>query len=159
MNASFLANPLTKKNMLSNIQILKHIFSRFEVISHESEAEGLVRINYNLNAHPKETEDESRVWEVTLDLKFSQTEETTPQALGYEGRVVLTGLFIIHPDFKEEKVEALARMNGGAVLMGAAREAILNQTLRSIHGPIELPLIDARSFLPEEAEKTNLIPG
>lgn len=144
--------------MLSSIQILKHVFVHFEVTAHEKEANGLVRINYNLSANQLKTEDTKMLWEVTLNLNFNQTEEENAEPLGYEGRAVIKGIFMIHPDFAKDKVESLARMNGGAILMSAIREAILNQTLRSIHGPIELPLIDARAFLPSDNEEAELIP-
>ncbi len=76
----------------------------------------------------------------------------------YEGTIKLHGIFIIHPDFPEEKCDSLARLNGGAVLMGAVREAVLGHTLRSVNGPLELPLVDARSFLPKDQQDKPLIP-
>lgn len=83
-------------------------------------------------------------WHVTLDVSFA------PQDSGnanYRGQIEYEGMFDVHPEFPEEKIEEMVRMNGGAILYGAIREMVMNLTSRSKHGPFELPTIDARMFL------------
>ncbi len=147
--------------MLSAIQVLRHVFTEFSVkaVTHAqngSEIETLV--DYEISAFEKEGADRTNLWEVTLSMRFERKDHESNETVDYRGHLSLVGHFMIHPDFPAEKREYLARMNGGAVLMGAAREAVVNQTLRSINGPMELPLVDARTFLPKEEQSTTLIP-
>ncbi len=92
-----------------------------------------------------------------LGVEF-EGKDATPAT--YRGKVEFEGLFEIRADFPEEKREDLVKMNGGAILYGAAREYVLGMTSRSKHGPLELPTIDARMFLakPKSSEKPTAEP-
>jgi len=143
--------------MLSSIQVIRHGFRVFRLEAHEVYSdESQFVSHYAVEALRREGNDETHLWDVTLSYRFG-TEEGQPKGR-YEGEMVVEGLFSIRPTFPEEKKENLARMNGGAVLLGAVREAVLNHTIRSINGPVELPLVDARSFLPEELREKPLLP-
>lgn len=143
--------------MLSAIQVIRHGFRVFKLEAHENySAESHFVSHYAVEAERRKGEDEANLWDVTLNYRFG-TKEGQPKGR-YEGEIIVEGVFSIRPDFPEEKKESLARMNGGAVLLGAVREAVLNQTIRCINGPVELPLVDARSFLPEKEREKPLPP-
>ena len=108
-----------------------------------------------INAAKLEADVEGEFWKISLLYEFGSDNELQAE---YSGKLELEGIFTIQSDFPEEKRESLARMNGGAVLLAAAREAVLNQTLRSRHRALELPLVDARTFLPKELQDNPLIP-
>lgn len=143
--------------MLSAIQVIEHVFTNFSVKAHVNPATDAGHTaKYGVKASQQKEPDE-KVWRVDMFYTFG-TEDTEGKP-PYEGTIELHGYFLIHPDFPEERCESLARMNGGAVLMGAVREAVLGHTLRSINGPLELPLIDARTFLPKNEQDGLLIPS
>lgn len=142
--------------MHSSIQVLKHYFISFSLISHdEPDGDAMYSSKIGINADKLETEEEGEFWQISLLYEFGSDNERQTE---YSGKLELEGIFRIQPDFPEKKRESLARMNGGAVLLAAAREAVLNQTLRSRYGALELPLVDARTFLPEELQQQPLIP-
>jgi hypothetical protein len=143
--------------MLSAIQVIRHGFRIFRLEAHQDYSDDSHFVSYYaVEAVRRVEKDETDLWDVTLNYRFG-TKEGQPNGR-YEGEIVVEGLFSIRPTFPEEKKENLARMNGGAVLLGAVREAVLNHTIRSINGPVELPLVDARSFLPEEEREKPLLP-
>lgn len=143
--------------MLSAIQVIRHGFRVFKLEAHEDYSDGSQFVSYYaVEAARREAEDETDLWDVTLNYRFG-TKDGEPKGR-YEGEIIVEGVFSIRPTFPEEKKENLARMNGGAVLLGAVREAVLNQTIRSVNGPVELPLVDARSFLPKEEREKPLLP-
>ena len=144
--------------MLSAIQVIEHCFSEIVIRANEDHSENASHTaKYAVRAQPHEqAQTEDRIWRVDMVYHFGVGKEDG--VAPYEGHLKLFGLFFIHPEFPEEKCESLARMNGGAVLMGAVRETILNHTLRSINGPLELPLVDARTFLPRKEQDKPLVP-
>lgn len=143
--------------MLSAIQVIRHGFRSFKLEAHEDYSDDSHFVSYYaVEVIRREAEDEIDLWDVILNYRFG-TKDGEPQGR-YEGEVIVEGVFSIRPTFPEEKKENLARMNGGAVLLGAVREAVLNHTIRSINGPVELPLVDARSFLPEAEREKPLLP-
>lgn len=143
--------------MLSAIQVIEHVFTNFSVKAHADPAKDTGHTaKYGVKA-TRQKEHEERVWRVDLFYTFGKDKKEGKPP--YEGTIELHGYFLIHPDFPEEKCESLARMNGGAVLMGAVREAVLGHTLRSINGPLELPLVDARTFLPQEKREGSVTPS
>jgi len=143
--------------MLSSIQVIRHGFRIFKLEAYEDFCDKSHFVShYGVEAVRREGEDEENLWDVTLSYRFG-SEEGEPNGR-YEGEIIVEGLFSIRPNFPEEKKEDLARMNGGAVLLGAVREAVLNHTIRSINGAVELPLVDARSFLPEAEREKPLLP-
>ena len=144
--------------VLSSIQVIRHGFRTFRLEAHDHYSEDSAFVSsYRVEVQRRDGEDGPDLWEVSLHYQFGakEGEQTGP----YDGEIVVEGLFWIRPTFPEEKKESLARMNGGAVLLGAIREAVLNHTIRSMNGPLELPLVDARSFLPESERQIPLIPS
>jgi len=145
--------------MLSAIQVIRHGFRSFKVESHDDfsdDAKFVSTYDVTASQHHGEVEGDENYWDVHLLYQFGAREGEQGR---YSGRIEAQGLFWIQPNFAEEKKENLAHMNGGAILLGAVREAVLNLTIRSINGPLELPLVDARSFLPEEVRSQNFIPA
>lgn len=142
--------------MLSAIQVIEHCFSEIVIRANEDCSENVSHIaRYAVRAE-KQDDNSERVWRVDMSYHFGRSEEG--ESPPYEGHLKLHGYFLIHPDFPEEKCDSLARMNGGAVLMGAVRELVLNHTFRSVNGPLELPLVDARTFLPKDQQDAILVP-
>ncbi|MCF7733112.1 MAG: protein-export chaperone SecB [Akkermansiaceae bacterium] len=133
--------------MLSPIQTRRHWIRR---IAFEPEEVAVDKSNYSANITLKHLKLE-KCWQVCLSISFGGKK---PGEATYIGRVEFEGIFDVHPDFPPEKTDAMVRMNGGAILYGAARELIMNLTARSKHGPFELPTIDARMFIepPPQAE-------
>ena len=131
--------------MLSPIQTRRHWLSRLVFEPHE---EAVKKAEYRADISLKH-ESRSDCWHVRLGLRFGPQ---PPNEGTFHCEVVFEGLFAVHPDFPPEKADDLVRMNGGAILYGAAREMILNLTARSKHGPFELPTIDARMFLKKPGE-------
>ena len=145
--------------MLSAIQVVRHGFRSFRVESHDDcdeEAKFISSYEVQVDRHQGEEEGDGDYWDVILRYQFGSKEGEQGR---YSGKIEAQGLFWMQPNFVEEKKENLARMNGGAILLGAVREAVLNLTIRSMNGPLELPLVDARSFLSEEVRAKNLIPA
>ncbi len=83
-------------------------------------------------------------WRVLIKVVFGGKHPAQAQ---HNGLIEFEGIFDVHPDFPEDKVEELVRMNGGAILYSAVRELVLNLTARSKYGPFEMPTIDARMFI------------
>lgn len=142
--------------MLSSIQTRRHWIRR---IVFEPQAAAVPESKYQATislAHKKS----DGGWHVVLKVGFGGT---PPEQATFKGQIEFEGLFDVHPEFPEGKIDDLVRMNGGAILYGAVRELVLNLTARSKHGPFEMPTIDARMFLdqsgqekksqPEEASK------
>ena len=70
----------------------------------------------------------------------------------YTGVMENAGEFRLHPDVPEKDRHKYVAMNAGAILYGAMREWVAAMTARSLHGMVELPVIDARCFIPKETE-------
>jgi preprotein translocase subunit SecB len=126
--------------MLSPIQIKHHWIRRMDLTSlREPVAESNYTFQFLLQHQQIE-----KLWHVVLGVKFMAAEAAESN---YEGTIEMEGAFEIHPDFPAEKLEELVRMNGGALLYGAAREMVIMLTSRCKNGPLDLPSVDARMFL------------
>lgn len=84
-------------------------------------------------------------WHVILRVSISSSEEGQEIPIG--GDIEFEGTFSIGEDFPEDKRDQLICMNGGAILYGAIREIYNTMACRSFHGSLDLPTLDARSFL------------
>lgn len=132
--------------MISPIQTVRHNLRAVEFQTAEkTEAECDFRSHIQIQHSKLE-----KHWYVRLAVSFDRKGDAP---VNYRGKVEFEGFFDISPDFPEEKREDLVRMNGGAILYGAAREYVLGMTARSKHGPLELPTIDARMFLKKPKPK------
>lgn len=132
--------------MISPIQTRRHWIRRVTFEPQENPVE-----NSKYEARISLTHGKSDgCWRVVLEVEFGGK---PPEQALHNGRIDFEGLFDVHPEYPEDKIEDLVRMNGGAILYGAVRELVLNLTARSKHGPFEMPTIDARMFL-KPPEKT-----
>lgn len=132
--------------MLSPIQTRRHWV---QAITFAVEEQAVEECDYQFSISLKHSKQED-CWHVRVRVIFKGKDDAV---VNYRGQIEYEGLFDVHPDFDEAKVDDLVRMNGGAILYGAIREHVLGLTARSKHGPFELPTIDARMFLrnPESA--------
>lgn len=132
--------------MLSPIQLEEHKILRvdFETQIIEGEAAPLV-FRHALTA--SQQSDQERKWLVRLDVQF--VPESDSGTAPYIGEIAMAGLFTLASDFPMEKASDMVHINGGAILFGAVRELLSSISARGIHGPIMLPSVDARCFLPE----------
>jgi preprotein translocase subunit SecB len=95
---------------------------------------------------------QDHTWLGRLDVQFKAVSESSIPP--YLGEIAVVGTFVIDPEYPEGKLMDLVYMNGGALLYGMAREILCNITSRGIHGPMMLPTLDARSFIPEKSTVT-----
>jgi hypothetical protein len=133
--------------MLSAIQIQQHHFFHVEIASHAKDSAETDEEQYVIEiacSEPNHNADRD-LWNLNLEVRFGPEKDGPP--VRYRGRLGVHGIFRIHPDFAPEKRVDLVKMNGGSLLLGAAREMILIITSRSARGPLELATFDARMFL------------
>lgn len=126
--------------MLSPIQTIRHSLRSVQFKAADEEAAD-VPYRCHISLQHSKLDD---LWHVQLGVAF-QGKADAP--VNYQGSVEYEGLFKIHDEFPEERREELVRVNGGAILYGAAREYIIGMTSRSKYGPMELPTINAQMFL------------
>jgi preprotein translocase subunit SecB len=125
--------------MISPIQTRRHWINRvvFEPLDNQ-----VANSTYEAHISLKHEKTDG-CWRVVLKVEFGGKH---PEQAVHNGQIEFEGLFDVHPEFPQDKVEELVRMNGGAILYGAVRELVLNLTARSKFGPFEMPTIDARMF-------------
>lgn len=142
--------------MLSNIQMTHHGFLEISIKPNQTLEPGnrencAVTIQHQFSATPGG--DDTNKWIGRLRI------EIVPPSDGYQflytGMLEMFGEFALHPEIPEEDRIKYAHINGGALLFGAAREMVATLTSRSIHGMIELPSVDPRTFLPNQAVKSS----
>jgi len=118
----------------SPLQLESYAFDRIELKAQEDPNPSHHNLITGQVNHGVAHED-SRHWHVTLDLSLKAIKGETPL---YLGRIAAEGVFRVHPNWPEDKVEALVSSNAPALLYGAIREMVVNLTGRSKHGPINL---------------------
>lgn len=91
--------------------------------------------------------EQGNTWLVRLDVQFKPAAE---KSAPYLGEIAVVGTFTLATDFAADKAEAMIYMNGGSILYGMAREILSNITARAVHGPVLMPTLDARSFIPNK---------
>jgi preprotein translocase subunit SecB len=98
-----------------------------------------------------QSEEDPTQWNTKFGVRIeNKPDQETAQ---YTGEIIIAGHFTLDAKFPEEKAEQMVYLNSGAMLYGAIRELVTSLTSQSIHGELILPAIDARSFLPEAADK------
>jgi len=138
--------------MKSAIQLISHQFTRIELYTTDAIApDGEMTGSHTLSIRQSDNDDD--VWLARLELGFNNADSENPAP--YTGSLHVVGKFNLHPDFPKESSEKMVAMNTGAILYGAARELIISLTARSLHGILQVPTIDARSFCQEEEPKKN----
>jgi hypothetical protein len=138
--------------MLSNIQMTHHGFLEISIKPNQTVEPGdrencAVTIQQQFSATPSGNDTSKWIGRLKIEL--------VPPSDGfqflYTGMIEMFGEFSLHPEISEEDRIKYACINGGALLFGAAREMVAMLTSRSIHGMIELPSVDPRTFLPKDA--------
>ena len=131
--------------MHSPIQLLDHKILRVYLDTQEAKGE-TSELTFAHAIHAMPRGEEEGTWLVRLDVQIKPT--AIPDAAPYIGEISVVGIFSLDTSFPTEKSEEMVYLNGGALLYGMARELLSNLTSRGIHGPILLPTLDARCFLP-----------
>lgn len=91
---------------------------------------------------------ENNTYQVGLEIALGPENDEKRQPYAIE--LIAIGIFHVDPDFPDP--EKLLRLNGAAILYGAAREFIITITSRGPWGPVTIPSI---SFLRSEDIKPN----
>jgi preprotein translocase subunit SecB len=91
---------------------------------------------------------ENNTYQVAMEIALGPENEEKRQPYAIE--LIAIGIFHVDPDFPNP--EKLLRLNGAAILYGAAREFIITITSRGPWGPVTVPSI---SFLRSEDIKPN----
>jgi len=73
--------------------------------------------------------------------------------LPYAYSLQIIGFFEVHLKMPKANIEEIVKINGPAVLYGAAREIIAQTTSKGPWGPILLPTVN---FVPEHKRKTKI---
>lgn len=125
--------------IMSPLSLKTHFFTRIEVEAQacpEGEpGEGVVSSKLECARH----EDEDRCWMVQLGLKLEKEEEyPAPQ---YTYQIEIFGVFTLAEEFEPEDSDTFVKVNGAAVLYGAARELIASLTARGPFDAVELPTV------------------
>ncbi len=141
--------------MLSAIQMHKHEFAEISLKPNAELVPGkrddcAVSIRHQFKASP--TNKEETLWVARLRIELVPPENGNTAI--YTGIIEVVGQFEIHPDVTKAERIKYACINGGALLFGSAREMAAMLSSRSVHGLIELPSIDPRTFLPQAEKST-----
>lgn len=140
--------------MLSPLQLQEHKILRIYFDTRKTEGEAApLSFRHALTVH-KQNEPENQ-WLVRLDLQFSP--ENEGETTAYLGEVAVVGVFTLDPEFSEEKASDMVHMNAGAMLFGIVRELLNSISARGVHGPIVLPTVDARCFLPKPIDQLQVL--
>jgi len=121
----------------SPLQLESYAFDRIELKSQEHSDPNHNNLIEGEVSHGV-SQDDLRLWHVTLDLSLNADDGESPL---YLGRIAVEGVFRVHPTWPEDKIEALVSSNAPAVLYGAIREMVVNLTSRSKHGAIHLQTV------------------
>ena len=81
--------------------------------------------------------EENNTHQVALDISLGPASEDKMQP--YSINLIAIGIFHVDPDFPDP--EKLLRLNGAAILYGAAREFIITVTSRGPWGQVTIPSI------------------
>lgn len=98
--------------------------------------------------------EDPRRWMIGLGI------DTVPDAIQqgapYQVSLQVVGFFLVTADVPEDKVRAIAEVNGGSILYSAAREYLLSVTGRGPWAPVSLPTTSfiASSSKPEPVPDT-----
>lgn len=133
--------------MLSAIQRLEQKFTRIELIPSTEED---VSADNQSGGHiliVDQSELDPQIWYARLSVELLSSEGAVAP---YHGNIEVIGQFKLDPKFPVEKASDMVHMNAGAILYGTIRELVYTLTSRSLHGEAELPILDARCFIPKK---------
>lgn len=132
--------------MLSPIQLQEYKILRIHFDTRTIEGES-ARLVFRHSLSISQQDDQGTRWLARLDVQFMP--ESDGGSAPYLGEIAIVGVFSLPADFPKEKLSDTVHMNSGAILYGAVRELLSSITSRGVHGPIMLPTVDARCFLPD----------
>lgn len=121
----------------SPLQLESYAFDKIELIAQEN-ANHQHHNQVGGEASYGAAQDDPRNWHVILQIDLKASEGETPL---YLGQLITEGVFRVHPNWPEDKIEALVTSNAPALLYGAIREMVVNLTSRSKNGPINLKTV------------------
>ncbi len=139
--------------MLSPLQIRRHWLGEVQLKPADNPIEEALRLR-SISCRgvlaARFREDDTRRWLLKLSVELLPGEESAPSL--YTGFIEMLGDFQVHADYPEEKRADLVKVGGGGILYSCIREWVSLVTARSVHGPVELPTLDPRSFLGDGEE-------
>ena len=121
----------------SPLQLESYAFDKIELVAQEN-ANSQHQNQVGGEASYGAAQDDPRHWHVILQIDLKASEGETPL---YLGQLIAEGVFRVHANWPEDKIDALVTSNGPALLYGAIREMVVNLTGRSKHGPINLKTV------------------
>jgi len=135
--------------MLSFLQLRKHQYSEIILIPNkgigETESTGL-SLKYDF-AYEMDQNDKSRLM-VRFKVNFDDPKENDQKKSLYRGSVEVLGFFeILDKNLNPE--DDIVFISAGSILYGVVREMVASLTSRSIHGVIELPILNSKCFAPK----------
>jgi hypothetical protein len=140
--------------MLSALQVKQHHISSLafspavDLTEQESSKRSLTCAHQLELSHRN---DSDRFWLARLRVEFLHP-ENGPRSL-YVGHCEMIAELELVAEVPEPDRIKLVSLNAGAILYSSIREWFATLSARSLHGLIELPTIDARCFIPREAEQ------
>ena len=132
--------------MISPIQRISQKFTHIEIIPNTGDD---IDAENQWGGHSfvvEHCESDPQVWfaRLSVQLKDKDEEHKSP----YHGVIEVVGQFKLDECFPEETASDMVHMNAGAILYGAIREIVYSLTSRSLHDEAQLPILDARCFIP-----------
>lgn len=125
--------------MISPLQLDRHFFTKVSIEA-QPECDPEVAPDVSANVEVARQEENPRKWMVNLSVSLEPQGKQTP---GYLGMLEVVGFFTVNDRWPDDKVEALASVNGASVLYGSIREMVSNVTSR---GPWPMVTIGTLSF-------------
>ena len=111
-----------------------------------------IPIELKVNNFLARTDDESRVYELRLEIFVEQKSDI---AIPYTANLEVVGIFDVSSVVQEENVEKLLKVTGSSMLYGMARDFLLTVTSRGPWSPLMLPTVSFLSEKPKESLEDN----
>ena len=133
----------------SPLTIISHYPGKIRIVPAEASSNisksCTLRTKFDIATHATD----QRKFQITLEVSFGKVPKgATPEA--FRGEVEMIGYFQIHPNYSEDKIDALISITGTSILYGAARELICTLTSRHPAGTLSIPSV---SFMDTPAKK------
>jgi len=96
-------------------------------------------------------QDDPKLWRVELEVGFGKNGKLIEQP--YFGKVRVELYLRVHPNFPDERIADLIKVNGVSLAYGMIRESVANLTGRGPHGVFLLPSISFIEKKPSSSSK------
>jgi preprotein translocase subunit SecB len=126
----------------SPLQIEKHEFLDIEVHASDSK-DAHPSLQLEINRRFCQLDTTPLRWQVELTVSFGGESDGKPSV--YSGLLRVTGQFLVHEKYPQQKIQDLIEVTGSSILYGACREMLANLTARASRGVVSLPSV---SFMP-----------